>query len=253
LADLFGLQSHVFDGTDTSTGTVCAIKKSRASLTLKRTLLKYEAHILKLLDGHPAIPKLYGYGHFEHFEYLAIELLGKSLSDKDKIALGFSIQEVADIGVQIVRCFLLMVIQVVVSHQGLVIKLSALEHIHSHGIVHRDIKPQNILARHGTDFSHVYVIDFGLARPRLSGTPRQVDLVKERIDVVGTLAWASLNAYNGLGKSFFRRRGRRSYPLLDLNPRDDLESLAFILLYLLRGNLPCHKLCRAGTAVARMP
>ena len=60
---------------------------------------------LNYLDGHPAIPKLYGYGHFEHFEYLAIELLGKSLSDEDKLAQGFSIQEVADIGVQLVRCF----------------------------------------------------------------------------------------------------------------------------------------------------
>ena len=188
-------------------------------MTLKRTLLKYEAHILKLLDGHPAIPKLYGYGHFEHFEYLAIELLGKSLSDKDKFALGFSIQEVADIGVQIVRCFFLMVIQVVVSHQGLVIKLSALEHIHSHGIVHRDIKPQNILASHGTDFSHVYIIDFGLVRPRLSGTPRQVDLVKERINVVGTLAWASLNAYNGLGRPFFQATGSTILPAIRLKPK----------------------------------
>jgi len=130
-----------------------------------------------------------------------------------------------------------------------------LEHVHSHGIVHRDIKPQNILSREGTDFSHVYIIDFGLARRRLSGTPRQVDLVKERINVVGTLSWASLNAYNGIGRSVFwaTRVDDLIFFLPDLNPRDDLESLAFILLYLLRGNLPWHKLCSAGTAVARIP
>ena len=46
--------------------------------------------------------------------------------------------------------------------------LSALEHIYSHGIVHRDIAPQNILSCDGADFAHLYLIDFGLARRRLS-------------------------------------------------------------------------------------
>ena len=86
------------------------------------------------------------------------------------------------------RCYLLL---------KYVIKLSVLEHIHSHNIVHRDIKPQNVLAREG---SRLYLIDFGLARRRFSGTPREVDLVKERINVFGTLSWASLNALNGIGE-----------------------------------------------------
>jgi len=74
-------------------------------LRLKRTVLKHEANILKLLEGHLAIPKLHGYGRLEHFEFLAMELLGKTLTNKEKFAQGFSLQEVADIGVQLVRCF----------------------------------------------------------------------------------------------------------------------------------------------------
>jgi len=62
--------------------------------------------ILKRLAGHPAIPQLYGYGRVEHFEFLAMDLLGKSLADDDdEFVQEFSIQEVANIGVQMVCCF----------------------------------------------------------------------------------------------------------------------------------------------------
>ena len=134
---------------------------------------------------------------FNILSYLATDLFGKSLTDDDdEFVREFLIQEVAKIGIQMVRCFVGDI------YHGFsvtsVIKLSALEHIHSYGIVHRDIKPQNLLSCDGTDFSHLYVIDFGLARRRLSGKPGEVDLVKERISVVG-----SLNAYNGLGGFIF--------------------------------------------------
>ncbi|KIM41032.1 hypothetical protein M413DRAFT_158236 [Hebeloma cylindrosporum] len=115
-------------------------------------------------------------------------------------------------------------------------KLSALEHVHKHDIVHHDVKPQSLLPCEDTYFSHFYLIDFGLATHRLSVTPCEVDLVKESINVFGTLSWASLNALNGI----------------ELKPRDDIKSLALVLLYLLRGDLPWHKLCGAGSALARI-
>jgi Serine/threonine protein kinase len=79
------------------------------------------------------------------------------------------------------------------------LQLSALEHIHSHRIVHRDIKPNNILT-HKNDPSVVYLIDFGLARPCLDGDPTTHDPIVERRSIVGTLTWASLNAHHGIGK-----------------------------------------------------
>jgi len=55
-----------------------AVKKSRASLTLKHTELNHERLILQRLQGNASIPKVLAYGRVEHFEYLAIELLGES-------------------------------------------------------------------------------------------------------------------------------------------------------------------------------
>ncbi|EIN06294.1 kinase-like protein [Punctularia strigosozonata HHB-11173 SS5] len=100
--------------------------------------------------------------------------------------------------------------------------LSALEHLHSFGIVHRDVKPANILACLD-DPSRLKLIDFGIAKPfQRSGSPTQYDPIKEDRIIVGTLHWASLNSHRGV----------------DLSRRDDLESLAYVGLFLLRGDLP---------------
>jgi predicted Ser/Thr protein kinase len=51
------------------------------SLRVQRTILKHESRVLLLLKGHPAIPVVYGYGRFKHFEYLAMEQLGSTLTN----------------------------------------------------------------------------------------------------------------------------------------------------------------------------
>jgi len=66
------------------------------------------------------------------------------------------------------------------------------------------------------------LIDFGISRFFRTGVPTQYNPLKKSRYIVGTLHWASLNAHDGI----------------DLGPRDDLESLAFVLFFLLRGDLP---------------
>ena len=40
--------------------------------------------------------------------------------------------------------------------------LIALDHIHSHGVVYRDLKPENLLI---DDEGHIKIADFGLSKP----------------------------------------------------------------------------------------
>src|SRR2546422_39821 len=62
--------------------------------------------------------------------------------------------------------------------------LEALAHAHSRGIVHRDVKPSNVLVAEGRDVS-VRVLDFGLAQIQ------QAETLTAQGDVPGTLAYIS--------------------------------------------------------------
>jgi hypothetical protein len=62
--------------------------------------------------------------------------------------------------------------------------LEALAHAHARGIVHRDVKPSNVLLAEGKDVS-VRVLDFGLAQIQ------QAETLTAQGDVPGTLAYIS--------------------------------------------------------------
>ncbi|KAJ8423466.1 hypothetical protein Cgig2_013509 [Carnegiea gigantea] len=103
--------------------------------------------------------------------------------------------------------------------------ISILEKMHSRGYVHGDVKPENfLLGPPGTpDEKKLFLVDLGLAtRWRDSSTGSHVEY-DQRPDVFrGTVRYASVHAHLG-------RTGSR---------RDDLESLAYTLIFLLRGRLP---------------
>jgi serine/threonine protein kinase len=41
--------------------------------------------------------------------------------------------------------------------------VSALDYCHNHGLIHRDLKLENILLKRPNDITHIKIIDFGIA------------------------------------------------------------------------------------------
>ncbi|CAN1286030.1 Casein kinase 1-like protein HD16 [Linum perenne] len=103
--------------------------------------------------------------------------------------------------------------------------ISILEKMHSKGYVHGDIKPENfLLGQPGTpDEKKLFLVDLGLAtRWRDRSTGQHVDYDQKPDVFRGTVRYASVHAH--LGRTASRR--------------DDLESLAYTLIFLQRGRLP---------------
>ena len=98
--------------------------------------------------------------------------------------------------------------------------LKTLESIHSCGIVHNDIKPENLMyGLSGSD--KLYLIDFGLSTNLLTKYGEHIRNENTR-KYRGTWAYSSFNSLN-----------KRS-----TSRRDDLESLAYVLVKLRTGKLP---------------
>ncbi|GMH42236.1 hypothetical protein BSKO_10155 [Bryopsis sp. KO-2023] len=102
--------------------------------------------------------------------------------------------------------------------------LSILKELHKKGYVHGDVKPENFLLGppNTPKAKKLYLVDLGLATKWRGGMRSHVEY-DQRPDVFrGTVRYASVHAH--LGRTASRR--------------DDLESLAYTLLFLLKGRLP---------------
>ncbi len=100
--------------------------------------------------------------------------------------------------------------------------IDRIEYIHSKKIIHRDIKPDNFVIGRKKKSHIVYVLDFGLAKKFWSSTNKCHIPFTTGKKLTGTARYASINALSGY------EQGRR----------DDLESIAYIILYFLKGSLP---------------
>ena len=170
------------------------------------SLLKTEIKILNLLQGGKGIPKIYGFISSPKYNFMLFELLGRNLDELFQLCKKkFSKSTVLSLGYHM---------------------LNRIEFIHSRHIIHRDIKPENFLMGRGKKNNIVYLCDFGLAkRFRDKKTGAHIPYQNGK-NFTGTATYASLYTHMGIEQS----------------RRDDLESLAFILVYFSKGTLPWKNL-----------
>ncbi|KAI7740681.1 hypothetical protein M8C21_027770 [Ambrosia artemisiifolia] len=165
----------------------------------------YEWQVYSNLNGCYGVPMVHHKGRQGDYYILVMDKLGPSLWD----VWNSSNQTLSE---EMVACIA-------------VEALSILEQLHLRGFVHGDVKPENfLLGQPGTsNEKKLYLVDLGLAskwRDASSGKHVEYD---QKPDVFrGTVRYASVHAHLG-------RTGSR---------RDDLESLAYTLIFLLRGKLP---------------
>jgi hypothetical protein len=121
--------------------------------------------------NHPGIVTLYELGQRGDRALLVSELVPGETIAALRTTGGLSDREVAEIGIDLCE---------------------AIAHAHAHGVVHRDLKPQNVIVRDHPGPHRAKLMDFGIAR--ISGAPT----VTATGEVVGTLAYMSPEQAEGL-------------------------------------------------------
>lgn len=183
---------------------VAAKIEERASSSHSNSRIKYEYEIYEKLYKRGftvGIPKIYQYIQTTDFNILFMQLLGPSLDEIfNKYQKKFKLCTVYQIGIQII---------------------SLLEKLHESRYIHRDIKPNNFLIGYKNDKDKIYIMDFGLSKQYMDKTQKHMQFRIDR-SLVGTARYASINMHMGIEPS----------------RRDDLESVGYMLIYFIRGNLP---------------
>jgi serine/threonine-protein kinase len=204
-----GGMGEVWRARDTRLGRTLAVKLLRPQGTEPVGLLLAEARAQARID-HPHVCKVYGFGELYGIPFIALQLIdGKPLA---KVAETLTTDEKVRVVAQVA---------------------SGIEAAHRHGLIHRDIKPHNILVeRPDGGAVHAYIVDFGLARdvdkdtdPNIAGTveymaPEQAS--GERVDGRTDVWGLGITLYELFtGRTPFRTENRNQMATLGRLLRED--------------------------------
>lgn len=174
----------------------------KAEKTSSKNRLRGESYIYKRFASKKleCVPKVYNYIETPKVNLLVMQLLGKSLDIIfEECGNKLDVGTVMKLAITII---------------------DNLEKIHRIGIIHRDIKPNNFMFGLNKKNNHLYVMDFGLSKKWY--IKKQHIPYRSGRSMIGTARYASMNIHVGLEPS----------------RRDDMESVGYMLIYLVKGRLP---------------
>ncbi len=101
-------------------------------------------------------------------------------------------------------------------------QLSVLKSLHDHHYIHLDVKPDNFMIGTGDMLSWAFLIDFGLTWLFCNLVTHKHIMQVKGLDIIGTICYLLINNHLGLTQLWC----------------NDLESLAYVIVYLVKGWLP---------------
>lgn len=203
-----GGMGSVFRVTDMQTNATLALKVMHVASGQSRSALKRferEAEMLRRV-GHAAVPKIWDFGIAGESMYLVTDFIeGTNLRDAIRERGAFPLAEINEIGVAIAEC---------------------LNRAHEQGIIHRDIKPHNVML---TPSGEVRLIDFGIARDAAFNATA----ITGTGFMIGTPQYMSPEQFEGS----------------HVDARTDIYSLGVLLFELATGRLPFQADTPGGLAL----
>ena len=198
-----GSFGQIYQCLNTKTNEILACKIE--SINELKPQLYHESKILLLMKNCTGFPTCYDFILTDQDKILIMDYLGPNLDTiMNKLPSDNNIKKFTT------KTSLMIMIQAI----------ERLKCLHEKGIIHRDIKPENFVIGPKNKERIIYLIDFGLSK-KISND-KILPTIKADRNIIGTMRYISMNTHQGY------EQGRR----------DDLESLFYIIIYFIKGELP---------------